>query len=325
MKKFTVLDLLDLELQAHNALELRCLTGRKGLTRQITLPELNRPGLALCGFYESFVSERIQIFGRGEHSYLTKLADEEKLHSIKPLFGYEIPCFIFCHNLEPDDDFKRMTEESGIPVLQTPLESSDFSVRLLRALSDIFSPERTMHGVLVEVWGTGVLIMGESGVGKSESALELVERGHSLIADDAVSLKCINGNILMGSPSAKVMGHHMEIRGVGIVDISRIFGVIAIKDKKQVEIIVQLEEWDAKKAYNRVGEKGETITILGVTIPLIRIPVRPGRNIPIIIETAVLNERLKMKGMHAAKEFDKNIIQWLESETARTRYFDNST
>jgi HPr kinase/phosphorylase len=325
MKNFTVLDLLDLDLKAHNALELRCLTGRKGLTRTISIPELNRPGLALCGFFESFVSERIQIFGRGEHSYLTKLAREGNLSSIEQLFKYEIPCFIFCHNLEPDEELQGMAERSGIPVLQTPLESSDFSVRLLRALSDIFAPERTMHGVLVEVWGTGVLIMGESGVGKSESALELVERGHSLIADDAVNVKCMGGNILMGTPTAKVIGHHMEIRGIGIVDISRIFGVIAIKDKKQVEIVVQLEEWDAKKAYNRVGEKGEYINILGVNIPLIKIPVRPGRNIPIIIETAVLNERLKMKGMHTAKEFDKNIIQWLESESARTRYFDNST
>ena len=324
MKDFTVLDLLDLELKAHNALELQCMTGRKGLTRIISVPEINRPGLALCGFFESFVSERIQIFGRGEASYLNKLARDKDRASIEKLFEYEIPCCIFCHNLTPDDNFIKIAEMKQIPLLQTPLESSDFSVRLLRALSDIFSPEKTIHGVLVEVWGTGVLIQGESGVGKSESALELVERGHSLIADDAVIVKCMNGNILMGHPTNKIIGHHMEIRGLGIIDISQIFGIIAIKEKKQIEIVVQLEEWDATKNYDRVGERSETTNILGVIVPLIRIPVRPGRNIPIIIETAVLNERLKVKGFHTAREFNKNVIQWLESENARSLYFDNS-
>jgi HPr kinase/phosphorylase len=301
------------------------LTGRKGLTRILSVPEINRPGLALCGFFESFVNERIQVFGRGEVSYLKKLSREKNHDAIHKLFEYEIPCCIFCHNLEPDETFIKIADKKHIPILKTPLESSDFSVRLLRALSDIFSPEKTIHGVLVEVWGTGVLIQGESGVGKSESALELVERGHSLIADDAVVVKCMNGNILMGHPTNKIIGHHMEIRGLGIIDISQIFGIIAIKEKKQIEIVVQLEEWDSSKNYDRIGEKSETTNILGVIVPLIRIPVRPGRNIPIIIETAVLNERLKVKGLYTAREFNKNIIQWLESENARSIYFDNSS
>jgi HPr kinase/phosphorylase len=321
MKQFTVLDLLDLDLKEHNALNLKCIGGRPGLTRSIEVPDLNRPGLALSGFYDNFAYKRIQIFGRGENAYLQKLNAEGKTDTIEKLFSYVLPCVIFTHSLEPNGEFMRFAEDSGCPVLQTDLPSSDFSARLLRALSNVFAPQVVMHGVLVEVYGIGVLIIGDSGVGKSEAALELIERGHRLVADDAVDIRCVSGNILMGAGANKVIGHHMEIRGLGIINITHLFGVGAIRDRKQIQLVVRLEEWDSNKVYDRLGSTDNTIEILEVKIPCLNIPIKPGRNLPILIETAAMNERLKRMGYYSAREFNQNVIRWLESENARTVYF----
>ena len=325
MKTLTVLDLLDLDLKENNALELKCLAGRKGLIREISVPELNRPGLPLSGFYENFAEKRIQLIGRGEYSYLKKLSKEGRTDTIKKLFTFTLPCCIFSHNLEPDRNFLEIAEKTNTPVLLSTLTSSEISVRLIRLLSDYFAPQQTVHGVLVEVAGSGVLIQGDSGVGKSETALELIERGHRLVADDAVVIKCIGGNDLIGSGTNKVIGHHMEIRGLGIINISHIFGVGAIRDDKRVDFVVKLEEWDSNQIYDRIGAGEVTVEMLGVQVPFLKIPVKPGRNIPIIIETAALNERLKQKGQYSAREFNRNIIQWLESENARKVYLDNNS
>jgi len=322
MNKFTVLDLLDLDLEAPNALDLRCVSGRKWLSNEIFSTDINRPGLALAGFFDKFVGERIQIIGQGEFSYIEKTSSETLRPNLKNLFSYNIPCFIFCYGLEPSGYFKDSATEAGIPVLVTPLESSALSIRLLRALDEVFAPSRVIHAVFVEVEGMGVLIQGESGVGKSETAIELLNRGHRLIADDAVMVKCLNGNMIWGSSTSKVDGYHMEIRGLGIIDISQIYGMNSVRDRKQVEMVVQLEDWDNTKNYDRLGTSDETTEILGVKIPLITLPVKPGRNIPTIIEAAVLNERLKSRGVYAAKEFNKNLIQWLESENARKLWID---
>ncbi|MCP4176908.1 MAG: HPr kinase/phosphorylase [bacterium] len=324
MKTFTVLDLLDLDLKEHDALELKCLSGRKGLVREIIVPELNRPGLALSGFYENFAEKRIQLIGREEFSYLLKLANEGREDTIQKLFSFNLPCCIFSHNLMPDKSFLEFSEKSNIPVLISTLSSSEISVRLIRLLSNFFAPQQTVHGVLVEVSGSGVLIKGNSGVGKSETALELIERGHRLVADDAVVIKCVSGNNLIGSGTNKVIGHHMEIRGLGIINISHIFGVGAIRDEKEIDFIVELEEWDSNQIYDRIGANESNIDILGVKVPCLKIPVKPGRNIPIIIETAAFNEKLKQKGQYSAREFNKNIIQWLESENARKVYLENN-
>ena len=317
MSKFTVLDLIDLEPERPNALDLRCLCGRKGLSREIFSTEINRPGMALTGFFERFVGERIQIIGRGEFAYIDETPEEVLSVQLEKLMGYDIPCFIICYDLEPPEYFQKAADAASIPLLITPLDSSALSIRLLRALDDVFAPQNTIHAVLMEVEGMGILIQGESGVGKSETALELLDRGHRLIADDSVLLKCLNGNTLWGYGKSKVMGHHMEIRGLGIIDISQVYGMNSVRDSKPVEIVFQLEEWENGKNYDRLGTSDKTTTILGVNIPLITLPVKPGRNIPIIIEAAVLNERLKSKGVHAAKEFNKNLIQWIESENAR--------
>jgi len=321
MKRFTVLDLLDMDLKEHNALNLKCLGGRPGLTKELTTPHLNRPGLALSGFFDVFAHERIQLFGRGETAYLEKLHQEKSLDSLKKIFSYPIPCCVFSDSLKPHEEFMALAEDAVCPVLQTDLNSSEISIRLIRALSSVFAPHKIVHGVLVEVFGIGVLITGDSGVGKSESALELIERGHRLISDDSVELKCVNGNEIIGTGANKVTGHHMEIRGLGIINISHLFGVGAIRDQKQVQLIVQLEEWDNAKPYERLGTVENAMEILGVKVPFLRIPVKSGRNIPIIIETAAMNERLKKMGFYSAREFNQNILKWLESENARALYF----
>lgn len=322
MKSYTVLDLLDLDLKEHNALNLRCIGGRPGLARTVSEQEINRPGLTLSGYFEEFASNRIQLFGMGEASFLKKLEEQGTMETVKKMFSFEIPCVIFTHNNSPGATFMEYAETAGCPVLQTDLPSGEFSMRLMRAMNDLFAPRQAIHGVLVEVYGIGVLLTGDSGVGKSETALELIERGHRLISDDMVDIRCINGNILMGSGRNPALAHHMEIRGLGIININNLFGVGAIRDKKQIQMVVSLEEWDGAKNYDRIGTGNLTREILGVNVPLLEIPVKPGRNIPIIIETAAMNERLKKMGYHSAQEFNRNVLNWLESENARNLYFN---
>jgi HPr kinase/phosphorylase len=321
MRKFTVLDLLQLDLKEHDALNLKCLAGRPGLSREITVPELDRPGLALSGFYDNFAHQRIQIFGKGENAYLSKLDKEGKKDSLEKIFSFKMPCCIFTHGLNPIPSFYELANKSQCPILQTDLSSSEFSTRIIRVLSNVFAPYTTVHGVLVEVFGIGVLIKGESGVGKSEAALSLIERGHRLVADDVVQIKCVGGNFLMGKGFSTITSHHMEIRGLGIINITHLFGMGAIRDEKRVQLIIELEEWDATKAYDRIGSTEDTVDILGVKLPCVNIPIKPGRNVPIIIEIAAMNERLKKMGYHSAKEFNKNIIRWLEQKHAKSIYF----
>ncbi len=319
-EQFTVLDLLDLDLKEHNDLGLACVGGRAGLLRKIATPDLNRPGLALGGFFDMFGSDRIQIFGRGEHAFLLSLEREGRNDTLEQLFQREIPCCVFTHGLTPTEPFVRVAEQSGCPILQTRLDTSEFVMRLIRALGNVFAARETIHATLVEVFGIGILILGDSGVGKSEAALELIERGHRLVADDAVEIRRVAGNILLGQGANAILGHHMEIRGLGIINIAHLFGVGSIRDNKQVQLVCRLEVWDATKEYDRIGADERTWEILGVATPYIEMPVKPGRNIPIIIETAAMNERLKKMGYYSAREFNQNVMRWLDSENARKAY-----
>ncbi|MBN2738261.1 MAG: HPr kinase/phosphorylase [Spirochaetales bacterium] len=321
MEKFTILDLLQLDLKEHDELKLRCVAGRPGLVRDITLPEIDRPGLALSGFFENFAYKRIQVFGRGENSYLQKLEKENNYDAVEKILNYELPCCIFTYGIEPTEEFFKIAEKTKTPILISDLPSSEFSTRIIRVLNNVFAPHQTIHGVLVEVFGVGILIKGDSGVGKSEIALELIERGHRLVADDAINIRCVSGNYLMGKGASVVISHHMEIRGLGIINITHLFGVGAIRDEKRVELIVQLEEWNSKKFYDRIGSE-ENIDILGIKVPYLVIPVKPGRNIPIIIETAAMNERLKRMGYDSAKEFSSNVMNWLETKSARAYFLE---
>ena len=320
MSDFTVLNLLDLDIEEHNFLTLSCVSGRSGLSRIITEPKITRPGLPLSGFFEDFSYTSIQLLGHSEYSYLRLLEEKNEYSTIDKLFSYQLPCIIFCEGVKPSDHIIELSDSRAIPLLVTDLDSADFSRRLYTLLDEVFAKTATIHGVLVEVFGIGVLITGDSGIGKSETALELIERGHRLISDDAVKLKNIAETTLIGSGENPEFAHNMEIRGIGIIDLRNIYGVGAIRDKKQIQLIVHLESWDKDKIYDRI-ESSLTETLLGITIPKVVIPVRPGRNIPILVETAARNERLKKLGYHSAKVFDKNISNWIEAETARRTYF----
>jgi HPr kinase/phosphorylase len=317
---FTVLDLIDLDLKEHNSLSLRVIGGRKGLSNPIEIPDLNRPMGAIMGFFEDFAYQRLQLFGRGEVAYLHRLEKNGETKAIEEMFIYKMPCCIFTHNNSPHKDFLEIAEKAQCPILQTELGSAEFSTRIMRILSVIFSPRKIVHGVLVEVYGLGILIQGDSGVGKSETALELIHRQHRLVADDVVEIYA-SGNTLMGTGANKIIGHHMEIRGPGIINITHLFGVRAIRDRKEIQLVVELEEWDQNKNYDRLGAEEHTVKLLGINIPSITIPVKPGRNIPIIIETAAMNERLKSMGYNAGKEFNKNILKWIESDSTRSVFF----
>nr|WP_314991929.1 HPr(Ser) kinase/phosphatase [uncultured Treponema sp.] len=320
-KTLTVLELLDLDLTEHDSLHLHCVCGQGGLTRSITIADLNRPGLALSGFFDSFAYQRVQLFGRGECAYLQKLIEDRRTDTIKAIMKYDIPCCIFSHNIPPMPLFLELAQEMNCPVLQTDLSSTELSIRLMRVLSNVFAPAMTMHGVLVEVYGIGILILGDSGVGKSETALALIERGHRLVADDVVEITCINGNTLMGRGANKIIGHHMEIRGLGIINIMQLYGVRSVREQKQIQLVAKLEEWDSHKVYDRIGTNELTLELLDVKIPLLEIPVKSGRHIPIILETAAMNERLKSMGYFSAKDFNQNILRWMESSSSRVPYY----
>ncbi|MHB9296507.1 putative HPr kinase/phosphorylase [Pillotina sp. SPG140] len=317
---FTVLDLIDLDLKEYNALNLRCIGGRKGLYREICIADVNRPGLILAGFYEHFAYERIQLFGKGETAYLDKLAADGAIATVNYLFSYPIPCCIFTHSLVPTKIFLEQAEHAQCPILQTDLTTTTFHSRLMHILTNIFSPRQKVHGVLVEVYGLGVLLMGSSGIGKSETALELIKRGHRLVADDSVKIHCINGTVLVGTGAAKI-GHHMEIRGVGIINVTHLFGIGAIRDRKEIQLVVVLDEWDNKKNYDRFGDEENCMEFLGIKVPMVEVPVKEGRFLPVIVETAAMNERLKRMGYNAGKEFNQNIMKWLESGAKQSVYF----
>jgi HPr kinase/phosphorylase len=275
----------------------------------------------LFGFNELFAWQRIQIFGRGERALLDKFEAEGKTDTLEKFFSWELPCCVFTNGAEPTQPFFNAAESSHCAILQTSFDTSEFIARIMRILANVFAPKITIHGVLVEVYGLGILIMGESGAGKSEAALELIKLGHRLVADDVVEIHCLNGDVLSGAGANKIIAHHLEIRGLGVVNVTHLFGVRAIRNRAQIQLVVNLEEWDPAKNYDRFGGDDIYEEILGVKIPRIEIPVKPGRNIPTIIETAAMNERLKNMGYNAAKEFNHNILKWIESETARSVYF----
>lgn len=321
MKDFTVLDLLDIDLKEHNHLRLRCIAGRSGLSRQLSSAMISRPGLPLSGYFVDFNNTSLQLFGRGEQSYIRMLEDRNELENVEKILSTSIPCCVFTDNGRPSSAITEMAERHAMAILTTDLDSSDFSRRAYSILDEVFARTETIHGVLVEVFGIGVLITGDAGVGKSETALELIGRGHRLISDDTVKLKNISDAYLIGSGENPMFAHHMEIRGLGIINVSNMYGVGAIREKKQIQLCVHLERWDDSKNYDRIGDS-LTTEILGVRVPFVEIPVKPGRNVPILIETAARNERLKGQGFYSARDFDHGVMSWLESESTRERYYN---
>ena len=273
----------------------------------IQTPEVNRPGLALAGFYEIFDAERIQLIGEAETKYLASLEPSTKRLMLQKLVDAKPVAILYTRDLPVHDALIERAQKQQVPVLRTPVKTSPIMSSLIASLNTHLAPRITRHGVLVEVYGEGLLLLGDSGVGKSETAIELVKRGHRLIADDAVEIKRVSEKTLVGS-APDMIRHYVELRGIGIVDVRRLFGMGAIKDTERIDLVIQLENWVEGKMYDRLGMEEETVNILGLEIPSVTVPVRPGRNLAIILEIAAMNNRQKRMGYNTAAEFNKKLM-----------------
>jgi len=280
---------------------------------RLTSGDVHRPGLQLTGFYDYFDAQRMLIIGKMEIAYLESLQPLERDERIDALFAQRSPAVVMCHDVVIPEAFFAAAEKYDVTILGTPMNTSYVMANLIRFLQRELSPSITRHGVLVEIYGLGVLIIGESGVGKSETALELLKRGHRLIADDAVEIKATDVNVLNGS-SPVLIRHYMELRGVGVIDIRQIFGAGAIKNSQNIHLVIQLEPWSETGDYDRIGLSDETMNILGIDVASIRIPVRPGRNLAVILEVAAMNQKQKFSGHNAALELTNQINAHFDSK-----------
>lgn len=295
-------------------LSLKLAGKRIGFKNVIKDKILYRPGLAFAGYMQGFGAHRIQILGNSEVSFLTTVDKSEIIKNIRKFLNEcRIPCFIASYGNEIPDYFLHEANSAGIPVFITPLDTHDLYYRLLDYLDDKFAPREVIHGTLVDVYGVGILLTGRSGIGKSEIALDLVERGHRLVADDAVEIKQEKGSVLMGKPR-EVLRHYLEIRGLGIIDVVNIFGIRGVRAQKRLEIVVQLEDAKDITKYDRTGLKTKYQDILGIKIPLIKLPIFPGKNITVIAEAIALNYMLKIYGYNPAEELNKRLIEQLDHQ-----------
>ena len=304
-KSITVRELYE---HTEKRLELKVINNEASFDREITERELHRPGLAFSGFIEVFTYWRVQIVGNSEIGYLNTLSPEQRLKSIRTVLEFDLPCIIFTSDNHPHAEMIDIANEMGITLFTSPHQSTLITYQIGEYLDSIFAPTTSVHGSLVDVYGVGMLIMGDAAVGKSELTLDLIERGHELVADDVVQVTQTGTNRLQGEPN-RVLTHHMEIRGLGIIDIKRMFGIRAIRGKKDIGIVLSLESMDKEREYERIGVDETTIEILGVQVPLVELPLLVGKNITVIAEAAALNHKLKEHGEHAAKEFNDKLIQ----------------
>lgn len=295
---------------AENASELglRLVAGANGLERIIREPTINRPGLALTGFLKYFAGNRIQAMGAAEVTYLKTLDENTRAERYQALFARRIPAIVYSRNLKPDRQFIQAAEKANIPVFRSPLITMKFISRATLSLDDMFAPQGTEQGSMVDILGMGVLIKGESGIGKSECVLALVERGYSLVADDVTRVKLLDGREVIGT-SALITRNHMEVRGIGIIDVAAMFGVKSIRAEKRINLVVSLRDWDQVEDVERLGMEEETVPILGADIPHIVIPVRPGRDIARLIEVAAFHTKLRLAGYNAAEELNRRLIK----------------
>lgn len=302
-------------------LRLELVAGKNGIEKKIiTVSEVNRPGLSLCGYYEGFAYDRIQVMGAGEIGYLETRTSQERREIFQKMLSYDIPCFVVTRSLNVPQELIEECERTSTPLLCTSLETPAFVARLVPRLEDEFGPSMLMAGNFVEAFGIGVLILGDSGIGKSECALELIRRGHRLIADDAVYLKRVTGHRVLGS-NVYPFGHYMEVRGVGVIDVSALFGITAVRARKTVDLVVTLERWEEGKDYDRLGLEDKTYEILNEELPHVIIPVQPGRNTSITVEVAAMNLRAKKMGHHSARELDRIIKGNMQKESSERDLF----
>lgn len=278
---------------------------------KITQPDVNRPALQLAGFFHHFDAERVQIIGHVEMAYLEQMDEEQRLNVLSRLMDFHIPCIVFSRNMEISDKLIRLATEKEVPLLRTSKTTSSIMAEIIRWLNVELAPRITIHGGLVDVYGEGILIMGESGIGKSEAALELIKRGHRLVADDAVEIKKVSDDTLIGS-APDITRHFIELRGIGIIDVKTLFGVESVKNTQSIDLVIKLEEWSKDKTYDRLGLEESYIEFLGNKVPCHSIPIRPGRNLAIICEAAAVNYRQKKMGYNAAQEFFNRVTNNLK-------------
>lgn len=293
--------------QLADKMNLTCFTPCVDLNcRMITTSDVNRPALELAGYFEHFAEERVQIIGKVEHSYLEHLSEETRSERYKQLLGHNVPCVIMCRGFEPNEEVLKVAGRRGIPILGTKEATSSFLSEVIYYLTGKLAPCISIHGVLVDVYGEGVLIMGESGIGKSEAALELIRRGHRLVTDDVVEIRKLNNNALVGT-SPGITRYFIELRGIGIIDVKTLFGVECVKEKQNIDLVIKLEDWKKDKEYDRLGLEEEYTEILGNKIVCHSIPIRPGRNLAVICEAAAVNHRQKKMGYNAAQELYRRV------------------
>jgi HPr kinase/phosphorylase len=302
----------ELEKSKEPSLSLTLLAGRKGLKKKITHSQVQKMGLALTGFIRFTNPDRLQIIGNTEMTYFKSLSPDQQKAVIHQICSLDLSCLVVTRDLDIPELLIQKADEKGIPLFRTPLRSFDFIDRITKFLEEKLAPTSSIHGVLIEVFGVGVLILGKSGIGKSECALDLILRGHRLVADDMVYIQRQSSS-LIGS-GFEVIQHHMEIRGLGIINIRSLFGVEAIREQKKIELVLELMEWDTQQEYDRLGFEEEKYTILGVELPMLRIPVTPARNLTTIIEVAARNHLLKVMGHDSALEFEKKLLHKMEEQ-----------
>lgn len=289
-----------------DSLALELLTDERGLDRVVSNPDISSPGLVLTGYTERFPSDRMQVLGETEIAFLESLDEDRRRGAIETFFSFDVPVVFVTKGQEPPPPLLAMANQVGTPVIRTALKTAEFYTRVKPFLEERFAPQTTLHGSLADVYGVGLLFTGKSGVGKSETVLDLVERGHRLVADDLVMITRRGNEVLIGR-GHDLQRHHMEIRGVGLIDVRKMFGIRAIRQQKRIEVVVQLEFWDDEAVYDRTGLDDRTMDILGVPIPLVTVPLVPGKNITVVCEVVAMNHLLKYAGVNTAREFNQRL------------------
>ena len=303
----------------HGTLQLEQLGGDYGHDRIIGNPDISSPGLALAGFVGRFMSERSQVIGETEMTYLRSLSEEERRKNLELFFSFPLPCVFITKGMDPVSPLMELATAAEVPVLRTGLKTNEFYRHVKPVIESMFAPTTTLHGSLADVFGVGVLFTGGSGIGKSECVLDLVERGHRIVADDLVFVRRRAGDILIGR-GHELQRHYMEIRGLGLVDIPAIFGIRSVRQQKRIEVVVQLEEWRHDAVVERTGLDGETTDILGVATPRITIPLNPGKNITVIAEVIAMHHLLKWSGVDPAERFNEALIKQMRDKSEISRY-----
>jgi len=317
-----MLRLRDLIARRGDPLQLESLTGELGLDRSLPEAEAASPGLALAGFTDRFAPNRLHVFGETEITYLGTLSPEARRRTLEAFFEFELPCIFVTKGLQVPAEMLELAEARGVPVLRSRLKTAEFYRGIKPLIEEAFAPRTTLHGSLADVYGVGLLFVGRSGIGKSECVLDLVERGHRLVADDVVQVTRRRSDVLIGQ-GHEMAGHHMEIRGIGLIDIPALFGVRAVRQQKRIEVVVQLEDWETAKDADRSGLTHHETDILGVVVPKVVVALNPGKNITVISEVVAMMHLLRYSGVDVAAAFNERLIRRMKEQRGLREYLQN--